>query len=67
MNPLVPSSPLQERGACAPRKKKLLFLMSGMIMGGIEKVLLSYMEELRASGRYDCGVVNFTPVTDPFF
>ena len=45
----------------------MLFLMSGMIMGGIEKVLLSYMEELQASGRYDCGVVNFTPVTDPFF
>ena len=41
--------------------------MPQIIMGGVEKVLLIYMEQLQALGEYDCGVVCLTPVTDSFF
>ena len=48
-------------------ERKILFCMPQIIMGGVEKVLLTYMGQLQASGRYDCGVVCLTPVTDSFF
>ncbi len=57
----------QEYKTLKTKKKRLLFCMPQIIMGGVEKVLLIYMEQLQALGEYDCGVVCLTPVTDSFF
>ena len=47
--------------------RSLLFFMNQIVMGGVEKVLLTYLRRLQDTGKYTCAVVCLTQVKDPFF
>lgn len=56
----------ERRPTCGPRKR-ILFCVSRVVMGGVAKVLLQYLEALERLGGYDCGVFSLRLVEDTFF
>ncbi len=48
-------------------RKRILFCVSKVVMGGVAKVLLQYLSAIEQLGGYECDVVSTEPVEDEYF
>ena len=48
-------------------KTKIVFLLNKMIVGGIETVFITLIDDLLKTSRYDISVIVKLPVTEPFY
>lgn len=49
------------------KKKKIVFCLSHIMMGGVEKILCQYLMEMKKHPEFDLVVLSKRPVTDSYF